>query len=555
MNSSHSDFNWFRFNTVGKKFLVSVVILTVLVLGGLGVFLRTRTMDATKNMMQSKADSMASFLQRVGVVYVTNYDLSALESFVKIVLKDSDADFAVFLDEKKKPLTEASREPEDVSGLDIYEREIQTRDGRTLGYVRLGYNRNALDRTWRQGLLSVGVGVLIALALFIGGNTWLVRGVTGPLARLVHVIEAVASGDLRVGVQKHSHDEIGQIMGSVQQMIERLRSMVEGILKTAGIVTVSVEEISSSTNQMTAGAESQSSATEETASTMGQMAVQVQELGKSADLLAQNVSRTANSIEEVSSSLGQTADNGKTLLGAVEDTMRQIQNVDDVASALVESAKSGGENLQGALGKIGQRSKEIDEIVKVIESIADQTNLLALNAAIEAARAGEAGKGFAVVADEVRRLAERSARATDEIGSLISTVQKETSGAVGVSRTVLDELVRSVEEQASSVIEMRKTSEGMATLAKDIGIASTENSEAVKTISGDAEQMNLLTRQMLDSTSEQKMGIEGVVIAMESVSKTAHENLESVKNLAGTSQGLSKVADELNEQVEVFTVR
>jgi len=115
----------------------------------------------------------------------------------------------------------------------------------------------------------------------------------------------------------------------------------------------------------------------------------------------------------------------------------RVHQVDEVSRQSVTDTRANGDRLQEAIGSIGERSDEIGKIVKVIEGIADQTNLLALNAAIEAARAGEAGKGFAVVADEVRRLAERSVLATQEIGGVIETVQKDTHRAVALMGQVL----------------------------------------------------------------------------------------------------------------------
>ena len=153
----------------------------------------------------------------------------------------------------------------------------------------------------------------------------------------------------------------------------------------------------------------------------------------------------------MSATLAQTAQNGDQLVSAVEEAAstltRMIENisalasrvhmVDEVSRRSVEEAQAGGEKLQSSFRSISERSQEVGKIVKVIEGIADQTNLLALNATIEAARAGEAGKGFAVVADEVRRLAERSVQATHEIATVIETVQGETRAAVTLMEHVM----------------------------------------------------------------------------------------------------------------------
>ena len=142
--------------------------------------------------------------------------------------------------------------------------------------------------------------------------------------------------------------------------------------------------------------------------------------------------------------------------------------MDQVSRQSVAETRGNGERLQESIGSIGQRSDEIGKIVKVIEGIADQTNLLALNAAIEAARAGEAGKGFAVVADEVRRLAERSVHATQEIGGVIETVQKDTKRAVTLIEHVLAGIVESIDKTSGLVAEAARAADEQAADAREV---------------------------------------------------------------------------------------
>jgi HEAT repeat protein len=212
------------------------------------------------------------------------------------------------------------------------------------------------------------------------------------------------------------------------------------------------------------------------------MAAQMQALARNAEALAASVDETSSSIQQMSATLVQTAQNGETLLQSVDEAMSRLNGmienigaiasrvhmVDEVSQRSVTEAKSNGEQLQVSISSISTQSEEIGKIVKVIEGIADQTNLLALNAAIEAARAGEAGRGFAVVADEVRRLAERSVSATQEIGSVIESVQRETRAAVALMGGVLGAIVESIDKTSHLVGEAARATEEHALGAKEV---------------------------------------------------------------------------------------
>lgn len=433
---------------------------------------------------------------------------------------------------------------------------------------------------YRTGWIILCLMGFAATLIGVVSAFWITRSITRPLTHAVDVANHLAQGDLRVAVRKTSEDETGQLLEAIQKMLTSLRRMVSQIQTSARNASVVADQLSVNSAQMMKGAESQASATEETSSTMVEMATQIQQLAKNAEALSASVGETSSSIQEMDVNLKQTADSGTSLMRAVENTSSTLQemtrsidsiahsvtSIDQLSKNAVEYAHVGGQDLQQAINTIGQRSKDIGAILSVIEEISDQTNLLALNAAIEAARAGEAGRGFAVVADEVRRLAERSMVATREIGEVINTVQQETKVAVSLSQDVLGKISQSIEKTATSIAEtaaatkeqqagaglMIKSAESMSALTHQIVLAAKENAVGAGQINQAATDMSLLTRQMLDAAMEQKKGGEMVVKAVESISVVARQNQKAVAETADSAKSLAKEADDLKGQVEQF---
>jgi methyl-accepting chemotaxis protein len=281
-------------------------------------------------------------------------------------------------------------------------------------------------------------------------------------------------------MQTASEDELGKAGRALNQMKNSLRQMMQSIAGTAEHVAGASEQLSSTANVQAEGAETQKVKTDHVATAM-------QEMSSTVAQISDNSAKAA----EASRQAAATARKGG---GIVEETLARMR-------AIAESVSSTAKKVSG----LNQSSEQIGRIVNVINDIADQTNLLALNAAIEAARAGEQGRGFAVVADEVRKLAERTTSATKEIAQMIQTLQNETQVAVAAmeeGRKRVDEGVQSTSQAGDALKEIIGTSENVGEVITQIATAASQQSSATEEINQNMESIAHLVKESADGAQQ-----------------------------------------------------
>ncbi|KAA3611395.1 MAG: methyl-accepting chemotaxis protein [Calditrichaeota bacterium] len=317
---------------------------------------------------------------------------------------------------------------------------------------------------------------------------------------MLEKINKFASGDLTVSLDLKKNDEIGQLFKGFNQVVQNIKNMIIKVTESVHETVKASAQISSSAEEMATGSQEQSMQTAEVSSAIEQMAATIMQT-------TQNATEAAESAK----SSGSTAKEGGSV---VKET---IIGIDNIAHVVSEAA--------GIVDVLGENSEKIGEITQVINDIADQTNLLALNAAIEAARAGEQGRGFAVVADEVRKLAERTTNATKEIEEMIGKIQSETGKAVIAMRNGTDETVKGKElaQKADTSLGAIIDSSGkVRNIVEQVATANEEQSFTVKQISKSVEAINQVAQ-------ESATGVEQIARASEDLNQLT-ENLQSLIN-------------------------
>ncbi len=325
------------------------------------------------------------------------------------------------------------------------------------------------------------------------------RSIIVPVNILAAQADRLADGDLTVQIVSTTQDEIGQLAGSFKRMAASLYKTIYGISQASAQVASSSSQLQATADQIATGAEEVASQTNTVATASEEMSATSTDIARNCSMAADASRRTTESAQ-----------------AGAKVVQESISGMNKIATQVRQ--------VSTTIGALGSRSDQIGAIVGTIEDIADQTNLLALNAAIEAARAGEQGRGFAVVADEVRALAERTTRATREIGEMIKAIQRETSEAV----KAMEEGVHEVEKGA---VSSHKSGHALENILERIG----EVSMQINQIATAAEEQTATTceitsniQQITDVVHQTARGAEETASAAASLSRQAHEMQQMV---------------------------
>lgn len=351
--------------------------------------------------------------------------------------------------------------------------------------------------------LIVGLLAGVAIALVVS------RSISKPLKTVRQDVEQVADGNLALeDVTVKNRDEIGQLVQAFNKMKNNLREIIQGM--------------SQSSEQLAASSEELSASAEETTAATNQVATSITDVTQTIELQGVKTEESAEVIGEIVNGIVQIAENASIVSESTMETMNQA----NIGSEYIEKVTSQMNTIYQAnietnnvMQSLEKRSNEIGQIIMLITDIADQTNLLALNAAIEAARAGEQGKGFAVVADEVRKLAEESRKSAGQISEIIMAIQQETVKAaemmsngnvevingkelVGETRKTFLEILKLIENSNAGVQELSAISEEMSASAQQVGVAVEEVEKLAKTTSQSSSEIAAATEEQL-ATMEQ----------------------------------------------------
>ncbi|HBE03433.1 MAG: hypothetical protein A2096_00495 [Spirochaetes bacterium GWF1_41_5] len=379
--------------------------------------------------------------------------------------------------------------------------------------------QSAKIRIKNKIILSVGICLF---SIFTGLFIFLIviKQINSSLTDLSDKIKEISDGEgnLTKRIISKNNDEIGVISNDFNKFIEKLQNMVQNISDNAGIVASSSIELSTASTQIAANAEEMSSQTAAAATATRQTAANVHMISSATEEISASANSVSAAVEEMSVSLNEVAKNCQQ------------------ESTIAAEAESHVINSKDVMDKLGTAAQAIGKITDIINEIAEQTKLLALNATIEAARAGESGKGFTVVAGEVKELARQTADATQKIAQQIIDIQNNTQSAVITIKVV----AKKIEE--------------VNTISQSIASAAEEQSAAINEIAKNIAQMSHKTHEVAKNVSESDQGLTSVSAAIGSVNSAAADTSRGIVHIKTGADDLSRLSESLKKVINQFQI-